>query len=595
MRPTISELRHWNTHRFTEAGVSAETGAATLDGAMDAVIRALDATSGWRGESRCAADLSVARERGHVNEIRNILNQIADEAEDAGADLTYARERVLRQVDAALAGGFVVTDLGGVAHADTSKEADAQKLEVAIIAALDSVCQLDDDHGSRLGALADDLAAMRYGHPDVRLLNGDTVNPDEVVAMLRGMTAVGRRELWSRMAVDDRRRVMHADPQTIGNLDGVDFDSRADANEINVRNALIEERQAGRAAGPRAAVLEEFSHRSPDGTAERRFIAFDNTADGRFVEMVGGFGSGTRNATVYVPGTNSSMNRSAETYRVAKDLAQRTGGPVFVYLDGDLPQKVGFEGLPDALGRGAVAGLLGIGSGLAESIDDSAVETGFARAMAPRLVGFGTALDAELAQYAPEAKTTFIGFSYGGSVVGSAEQLGLRADRVVYASSAGTGVFDGPWRNPNPEVERYSLTVPGDPIQYVQSVPGNPHGSDPDTAAGVVRLDTGFTGPDANGHRALLEGASSHGAYWHDPDSDAFRNVVRVITGDDPTPYVERARDRPTDPYAEGLLHIVVEGGKQIITDGLGPLGDLLDGDIDLPGPIPDIPLRLPW
>ncbi|WAC56783.1 hypothetical protein [Gordonia sp. SL306] len=595
MRPTIPELREWNTHRVSEAGAVAESAAATLDNAMDGVIRALDATSGWCGESRCAADLTVARERGNVHEIRNILNRIADEAEDAGADLTHARELVLRLVDAALAGGFVVTDLGEVVRVDMSKETDAQALEVAIMRALEVVGQLDDDHGARLERLAGELAATRTGQPVPRFSNGHNVNPDEVVATLRSMTAVERRELWSRMAADDRRRVMHADPQTIGNLDGVDFDTRADANEINIRNALTEERQAGRAAGPRAAVLEEFAKRSPDGTAERRFIAFDNTAEGRFIEMVGGLGSGTRNATVYVPGTRSSMNRSAESYGVAQDLAQRTGGPVFVYLDGDLPQKVGFEGLPDAVGRGAVAGLLGIGSGLGESIDDSAVETGFARDMAPRLVGFGAALDAELAQRAPEATTTFIGFSYGGSVVGSAEQLGLRADRVVYASSAGTGVFDGPWRNPNPEVERYSLTAPGDPIQYVQSVPGNPHGSDPDTAAGVVRMDTGFTGPDANGHRTLIEGTSSHGSYWHDPNSDAFRNIVRVINGDEPTPYVERAPDRPTDPYAEGLLDIVVEGGKQIIRDGLGPLGDLLDGDIDLPGPIPDIPLRLPW
>ncbi|GAA3700267.1 hypothetical protein [Gordonia hankookensis] len=595
MRPTISELRNWRTHRFGEAAAAAASAAETLDGAMDAAIRAIDATSDWCGESRCAADLTVTRERGHVHEIRNILHRIADEAEDAGADLTHARELVLRVVDTALADGFVVTDLGEVASVDMSKEADAEALGVAIMRALDVIEQIDDDHGARLERLTDDLAAMRTGRPGLRLPDEHTVNPDDVVVMLRSMTATARRELWSRMTPDDRRRVMHADPQTIGNLDGVDFDTRADANEINIRNALTEERQAGRGGGPRAAVLEEFAQRGPDGTAERRFIAFDNTADGRFIEMVGAVGTGTRNATVYVPGTRSSMNRSAESHGVAQDLAQRTGGPVFVYLDGDLPQKVGFEGLPDVVGRGAVAGLLGIGSGLAASIDDSAVETGFARDMAPRLVGFGAALDAELEQRAPEAITTFIGFSYGGSVVGSAEQLGLRADRVVYASAAGTGVFDGPWRNPNPDVDRYSLTAPGDPIQYIQSVPGNPHGSDPDTAAGVVRMDTGFTGPDANGQRTLIEGTSSHGSYWHDPNSDAFRNIVRVINGDDPTPYIERAPDRPTDPYAEGLLDIVVEGGRQIIRDGLGPLGDLLDGDIDLPGPIPDIPLRLPW
>ncbi|MYR08534.1 hypothetical protein GTV32_20475 [Gordonia sp. SID5947] len=568
-RPTIAELREWDISRVTAASAAAADGAASLDGALDAAIRAFDAASDWRGDSRASAEQAIARGRDQANEIRNVLNQIADEANDAGADLTHARELVLRQVDAAITGGFVVTDVGTVAHADSSKAGDATMFEAAIASGLDAVARLDDEHGARLDGLADDLvAARRGGDPDVPRPAAPSVNPEGTVSILRSMTPVQRHDLWSRIPADERRRIMHADPQTIGNLDGVDFDTRADANEINIRNALIEERQAGRAAGPRAAVLEDFLRRvrDPDGaddTAERRFIVFENTAGGRSVEMVGTIGPGIRTATVYVPGTHSNMNRSSETADIARDLAQRTDGPVFVYLDGDLPQKAGFEGLTDALGRGAGAGpigrLFGMGSALVESIDGSAVETGFARIMAPRLVGFGAALDAELARYTPDAKTTFIGHSYGGSVVGSAEQLGLRADRVVYASSAGTGVFDGPWRNANPHVERYSLTAPGDPIQYVQSVPGNPHGADPDVAPGVVRMDTGFTGPDATGHRALLEGAGAHSSYWHDPDSDAFRNVVRVINGDDPTRYVRRT------------------------------------GDIDLPGRIPDIPLRVPW
>lgn len=44
--------------------------------------------------------------------------------------------------------------------------------------------------------------------------------------------------------------------------------------------------------------------------------------------------------------------------------------------------------------------------------------------MAPKLVAFGKTLDAEIDAVAPGAKTTYIGHSYGGSVVGTAEQLG---------------------------------------------------------------------------------------------------------------------------------------------------------------------------
>lgn len=174
---------------------------------------------------------------------------------------------------------------------------------------------------------------------------------------------------------------------------------------------------------------------------------------------------------------------------------------------------------------------------------------GFPRfGVSPAEISEIAALDAEIAQHSPEAKTTFIGHSYGGSALGTAEQLGLRADRVIYASSAGTGVLDGPWHNANPNVERYSLTAPGDSIQYTQGIPGGPHGGDPDHMPGVERLDTGSYGSEDENdppHREgePVRGGSGHGEYWNDPSSTAFENMRRVIVGQEPTPYVERESD----------------------------------------------------
>ena len=119
-------------------------------------------------------------------------------------------------------------------------------------------------------------------------------------------------------------------------------------------------------------------------------------------------------------------------------------------------------------------------------------------------MAFGKTLDAEIDAVAPGAKTTYIGHSYGGSVVGTAEQLGLRADRVIYASSAGTGALDTGWHNPNKDVERYSLTAPGDPIHYSQQLPSNPHGGDPTPPPGSPAWTPDTTAPTrtATAHRS---------------------------------------------------------------------------------------------
>ncbi|MFW0795635.1 alpha/beta hydrolase [Gordonia sp. CPCC 205515] len=570
MHLAISDLRALPIGPIGSAGETAQAAAGVLDGALDAAVRADDRAPRWRGACHDAVLAKLASERDHADEVRNVLAQIADEAMEAGVDLTHAREAVLRTVDAALADGFRVTDSGLVHHGDVSKQERAQSLTASIQRGLAVAGTLDDDYGARLEALRDDLAGMVDGQPEVITPAGGRADADAVVTHLVGLTPAARRAYVNLLTPTDRRHVAQANPQIIGNLDGIDFATRAAANEINIRAALIAEQQAGRGAPgqPRADRLRAFLR-------HRRFLAFDNSTNGHFIEMVGEIGADTRTATVVVPGTFAGMNTSADESAAATELARRTGGPVFVYLDGDLPQQLGHERLP------AILGLVGA-AGLPLALRDSAADPRFAREMAPRLVSFARELDTELAAHTTGVRTTVIGHSYGGSVVGSAEQLGLRADNVIYASSAGTGVFDGPWRNPNPDVARYSLTAPGDPIQYVQSLPGNPHGHDPDTAPGVIRLDTGEYGDGR-----LVAGGSGHSDYWRDPDSTAFTNMVKVITGDEPTRYVDHAPDRPTDP----LLHVAGDLLRSVI----GPVGGgLLDGTIDLPGPLPDIPLRLP-
>ncbi|MCG7633967.1 hypothetical protein MHN80_16785 [Gordonia McavH-238-E] len=570
MRPTVSQLRAWNPQSFTDAGSAAVAVAESLDTGVDTAVRAFDSASSWSGVTHDAANRAIWAEHDHAGEIRNVLHMVADEATDAGADLCHARDFALGVVRGAEGLGFTVFDDGTVTHPDTDRAGQAALLADSVSDALDTVDTLDERYGERLEDLTADLASMITGQPDVRVPGGTAMDADAVVRMLEALTPTQVRDIVGQMDPDEVRRLMQSNPHVVGNLPGVPFAIRAQANEINIRNALVDEIQAGRAEGLRARTLRGLLEPTPepttagtprgdDGLVERTFLTFVNTPRGRLVEMIGALRPGTTNTAIYVPGTGTNLDTAVGRNRTAAtELATRTGGPVFLYLDGDLP--------PDLR---------------------AAASPSFAAAMAHRLELFGSELDVEIARHAPAATTTYIGHSYGGSIVGSAEQLGLAPDRVIYASSAGTGIYD----TPHPQgVDRYSLTFPGDPIHYVQSLPGNPHGHDPDTAPGVKRLDTGTVDADGrtvNENRRTVDGGLvTHGAYWNDPESTAFQNMVKVIVGAEPDLYVPRKPD---------VAELPPPVGAPAPLWWLYLFNDRADGDIDLPGPFPDIPLRLPW
>ena len=97
--------------------------------------------------------------------------------------------------------------------------------------------------------------------------------------------------------------------------------------------------------------------------------------------------------------------------------------------------------------------------------------------MAPRLVAFSEDVDRTVDATGRDIPVTYIGHSYGGSIMGTAEVFGLTADRTLYLAAAGAGVgVDDPsdWHNRNPDVLRFSMTAPGDLIEAVQGIPDQP-------------------------------------------------------------------------------------------------------------------------
>lgn len=249
----------------------------------------------------------------------------------------------------------------------------------------------------------------------------------------------------------------------------------------------------------------------PTGSGERvdrQIIAFDPNED-VLLELNGDL----RNASsvaVFVPGMNTTVEGSASNTETARQFVAESDGEVaaITFLGGDFPKS---EFLPLALLQ--------------------ASRSGYALHMAPRLAAFSHQLEHELDGLGRDVPTTFIGHSYGGSILGTAEAAGLTADRTVYVAAAGAGVgVDDPsdWHDANPHVQRFSLTAPGDFIGLVQGIPFGPHGADPDELPGVVHLGTGHY---ADGRP--MAGISAHTDIINAVGSGSWRNILAVITGDD--------------------------------------------------------------
>ncbi|MBL1079289.1 hypothetical protein JK358_33275 [Nocardia sp. 2] len=565
MRPTVPQVRSWRVGgeilpSLKTAAEKALANATEIYNSLTDSSRMVDQATGWFGQTRDAAFERTGQEVDHGHEVRNLLLQLHDDALDAHREFGTAAEYMIKQVEAAEGDGCTVMPSGCVIHPDTddqTKQDKAGLYQLNIIAGLDEIERIDNQYGPTLRETQQMLAAIVNGQPDVTTPDGTRMDPDEVVSKLAGMTPDERAAYLASMSPEDVRQLVIANPGQLGNMNGVPFDTRIAANEINIQNALYEEQHKPNPDQSRVSQLQAMLSPVPNPTTtnereqkpdssvspvddmvDRKFVMFDPNGNGRMIEMIGEMTPGVSGVGVYVPGTTTNLNGSGTNHNAAWNIASQTGGPMFLYMEGDFPQSL-------------------------TSISDGAPSPIWAAEMAPKLVDFGQEVDREVALHAPGTPVSYVGHSYGGSIVGTAEQLGLRADRVLYSSSAGTGIYEMPWNNANPDVQRFSQTAPADLIGISQSypreglnlpgignsIPGNPHagmplGGDPDEIPGVTRLDTGYYGREAADAGLtpgeVVFGTDGHGKYWDDPSSTAFGNIVGVIAGTEVTGYVER-------------------------------------------------------
>ncbi|MFJ7750171.1 hypothetical protein ACIQXM_09475 [Arthrobacter sp. NPDC097144] len=325
------------------------------------------------------------------------------------------------------------------------------------------------------------------------------------------------RKTWLNLTAREQKRLLLLYPAEFGNMNGIPMAQRALANIVTVagQRELVTRQIAAMGGEPRAdrfgpapgeqalyttlhTVWAELDSKKTglDNVIEneRQVVMVSLEGDGRIVTMKGTPSAGTESSTVLVPGTTSNLSAVDEySVRLDRVTGESSANLSFYWQGTDLPNKI------------------------QDNASSRYNETG-----GPLLAGFDAALDLELP---PGTRSTYIGYSAGAALVGTAEREGLNSTNIIYLAPSGVGhrvnsVAD----TQNMEANRYWIQARDDPILAAQFLGGISQGGDP-KQMGVTRLESGFINHDRGG--PLVSG---HDQYFS-PDSTSVHNMKAVVQG----------------------------------------------------------------
>ena len=521
-RPTVAQAEAWRPASLREAADDWDAAAADLQARIDTVVSGIDGSRDfWAGSAAEAA----RRHGGAISAggavATRCLIAAAVAARDGAEQMGLAQADVLDLVVAARAEGFAVADDGSVTGGATSpllvslsggsSTVTCDVLTTRIVAALDRLGAADAD------AAHDIVDALNPPHAPPAPTAPAGSWPVPLADVVAGWSAIGQDRIANQIAAmtpEQRQRLIDEFPKQVGNTDGVPWAMRSAANRTNIAQAIADERGAGtpgwqgRVAFYQGLLGEVDDPARTGRRVDRQILAFDPDR-ASLIELNGNLAT-AKSVAVMVPGLNTTIEDSTANTRTARRFVSATRGEVaaITYLGGPFPRGANAAGIVDA------------------------ADPRYALEMAPRLVAFSEDVDRTVDATGRDIPVTYIGHSYGGSIMGTAEVFGLTADRTLYLAAAGAGVgVDDPsdWHNRNPDVLRFSMTAPGDLIEAVQGFPTSPHGADPDEMPGVIHLSAG----DYDDGRPMA-GPDAHSDVINVP-SDSWRNILAVITGDSST------------------------------------------------------------
>lgn len=342
------------------------------------------------------------------------------------------------------------------------------------------------------------------------------------------------RQAFDELPAEAREAATVRFPGVVGPLNGVPFRYRIRANRIVAVAALhtLEHRAAHEARRERAEVrhaivrffgrvrealeprpvtvrrrdlsrmLPGFRHAVEHQDPPLQLLLASTSGAGRFIAVDGEIGPTTRSVTVFVPGTTTDGNALQSNMMRLRSIDGRDAEPT------------------------RRAGVYWGGAEFPRLLVDNAFSR-FDIGLRDRLAAFDAALDLETASSG--AEQIYVGHSFGGSAIGSAEALGhdLTADVVVYAGAPGAGFgIRGPQDTANPSARRYALVATGDLNPAAGHLFfGRTMGAAPLSAMGVTRLSTGFLDHARREHRLR-----NHDDYFV-PGSTSAQNLRAIALG----------------------------------------------------------------
>ncbi|MCL2594332.1 MAG: alpha/beta hydrolase [Promicromonosporaceae bacterium] len=383
------------------------------------------------------------------------------------------------------------------------------------------------------------------------------------------------RSLWDTLTPSQRQLLVTIEPMIIGNLDGIPIRYRASANNINIYNHLqdlnaqiaglegqlpLDTRSrvpailGGLVSNPHQELrprdvsvmsqlheltsLRDTLQHLLNGPTYRfnangdrvqvsgtHVVAFD-PSQSNIITYHGEFGptgdipSHVRNIAIFVPGTGTSVSG----FSGINNAGEQTGANARAFSLFDHANQ-----LP---GQGGETVMFGFGAGIFPQNIFRARDEQYAIDMGPTLANFGNSIRRH-----EDARTTLLGHSYGGKIVGASQVIDnyLRVDNIFHIASAGPGPGISSVAEYNGDAQVYAIVDDADFVNANRQLFGVPS---PAHDPAATRLDAGPHG---------LNPISTHSSMF-DTDCPGFLNMVAVITGNATTPYIPSRPSQPPFP-----------------------------------------------
>ncbi|SNR41189.1 Alpha/beta hydrolase [Haloechinothrix alba] len=535
-----------------------ESAAEDLKAALDQLRRHAEDLGGshpreWIGEASRAARTKRGELVDEYEDVTHAAEPVWKQLQDAADAITdlhreqdeadeLARRYFWRITDA----GALESTLDGVEQLDPEfaqlRRDTARQLSDAISAVEDKAGEID----------AELAAAMRRAHSPTVFTDEDG-DKDRLALPPSGTDPAQVSEWWHGLSAEERAELIRTEPAAIGNLDGVPYSARHEANVARIPDERarlqdrLDELRAERSElqrGPRRSETSE--HREYDERIERvenKLDALDaldgQIVDGNQVLALDTSGAGVRSAvgigdvdsaanlSVYTPGMNSAVERNMDRYvdeveelnryannMLDKDPARRneTAASV-VWMDYHAPQTV------------------------SSVLSDSRAGAG-----AERLAGFMDGMQATRADDPPQ-RLAGVSHSYGTTTMGLALKQTDAADAFVTQGSPG---WYGSEDLQVPETERFNLSARGD---AVADFGGFVHGGNPSNDPSVQELSTDdAVAPDTGEELHAVTGHTDY-AIADEEMSTSEYNTAAAIIGQESNYIDQQLPEQPEFPH----------------------------------------------